>query len=275
MDQLKDFLRQCVKYRFWIAFGISLLLPMIGYFVGAGTINAETTKQRGRDQGGQDRDRQVHRARASSTTSISRSAAAKKEVLTKDVNATWRKLFAIQEPLLKWPPRSSRTVPQVGPQVPRGRRPRTRSSRRSSTTPIAYPEFVSKIYKTSTPSTSRTAPGSSSPPTTTVLLRPAPFSPGQPARPEQGLGRAGAALGRHRPARRRRQGQRRASRQGLGRRDRQADQRCSRSAPRPPRTRSRWPRARRSSRPTRSSPDGAAARGRRPAAGPRRPPAAR
>ncbi len=47
MDQLKDFLKQCVKYRFWIAFGISLLLPMIGYFVGVGTIVEATTKREG------------------------------------------------------------------------------------------------------------------------------------------------------------------------------------------------------------------------------------
>ena len=46
MDQLKDIMKQAVKYRFWIAGAISVLLPMIGYFVGSGPINAKEKEAR-------------------------------------------------------------------------------------------------------------------------------------------------------------------------------------------------------------------------------------
>ena len=41
MDQLKDILKQLIKYRFWIAVGISALLPMIAYLVTAGSIQQQ------------------------------------------------------------------------------------------------------------------------------------------------------------------------------------------------------------------------------------------
>ena len=41
MDQLKEVLRQMILYRFWISVGLAALLPMIGYFVGAGPIKAK------------------------------------------------------------------------------------------------------------------------------------------------------------------------------------------------------------------------------------------
>ena len=46
MDQLKDILKQAIKYRFWIAVGISALLPMIAYFVGVGPDPGEGRRPR-------------------------------------------------------------------------------------------------------------------------------------------------------------------------------------------------------------------------------------
>ena len=40
MDQLKEFLRQCVKYRFWISLGVAALFAIIAYFVGSGPVKA-------------------------------------------------------------------------------------------------------------------------------------------------------------------------------------------------------------------------------------------
>ena len=47
MDQLKEILRQAIKYRFWIAVGISALLPIIAYVARLGPDQEEG---RGRDR---------------------------------------------------------------------------------------------------------------------------------------------------------------------------------------------------------------------------------
>jgi hypothetical protein len=44
MDQIKDFLRLAARHRFWIAVGISALLPMIAYFTASGAIKEEALK---------------------------------------------------------------------------------------------------------------------------------------------------------------------------------------------------------------------------------------
>src|SRR4029079_2399297 len=40
MDQVKEFLRQCVKYRFWISLGVAALFAIIAYFVGSAPVKA-------------------------------------------------------------------------------------------------------------------------------------------------------------------------------------------------------------------------------------------
>ena len=44
MDQLKEFLNLALKFRFWIAIAVAALLPTIGYFLTAGTMDAEEAK---------------------------------------------------------------------------------------------------------------------------------------------------------------------------------------------------------------------------------------
>src|SRR4051812_3994891 len=102
MDQLKVFLRQCVKQRFWIAFGISMLLPMIGYFLGSGTIVEATTKQEAEIKSAQG-DIQKYTSPGLPNNQYQPIVAEKKEALTKEVDRAWSKLFSIQEPLLRWP----------------------------------------------------------------------------------------------------------------------------------------------------------------------------
>ncbi len=46
----------------------------------------------------------------------------KTAVLTTDVNAAWKTLFDRQAPLLTWPEHRPGTVPEVGPEMARGRR---------------------------------------------------------------------------------------------------------------------------------------------------------
>ena len=45
MDQLKEFLRQCIKYRFWISLGVAALFAIIAYFLGSRPVQAEAEKE--------------------------------------------------------------------------------------------------------------------------------------------------------------------------------------------------------------------------------------
>ena len=89
MDQLKEILRQAIKYRFWIAIGLSALFPLIAYSVGAGAIRdkakTETDKIEGADK----------KVKGFSLPSIPTAAyksvvSEKTEILGKEVDETWK-----------------------------------------------------------------------------------------------------------------------------------------------------------------------------------------
>ena len=184
MDQLKDFLRQCVKYRFWIAFGVSLLLPIAGYFVGAGVINAETTKREGEIKTVKS-DVGKYTSGPVVNAQYPPMAAQKKEELSKDVSATWRELFARQEPLLKWPEDVEDKFRKWGRKYPTDvDKGQVQATLIDYT--ISYPNFVSKIYKTFKPFNYDSPDGGGivAAPDEKMLLRPAVFSADAP--PELG-----------------------------------------------------------------------------------------
>ncbi len=174
MDQVKDFLRQCVKYRFWIAFGISMLLPMVGYLVGAGEIGKATTAREGEIKSAK-----TAIAPYSSPNPVNKTykplVDARKEVLSKDVDETHRRLFAIQEPLLRWPDTiletKFRSWGRKWPEnVDRGEIQKTLTDYA-----IAYPEFVSRVYATCNPWNPEDGNGIVLAPDQATLLHPAPF----------------------------------------------------------------------------------------------------
>src|SRR5258708_37436969 len=101
-DQLKLAVKWSVRNRFWIALGLSALLPMIGYLIGSGPIKEETkkevTKIKSADSG----------VKPYTQSGIPNDQwkpliDEKKEVVSKDVNKAWDKLYAVQAPLLTWP----------------------------------------------------------------------------------------------------------------------------------------------------------------------------
>ena len=173
MDQVKVFLRQCVRHRFWIAVGVSILLPLIGYFVGSGPIIQATTT--------------AESAITSANTEVQKYASGKlpnnqyppivqekTAVLTKDVDATWQTLFAQQEPLLRWPEVVESRFREWGRQWPEN------VDRNVVTTAIydyttAYPTFVTNVYKSFKPFDSIEGTGIVAAPDETTLIRPAPF----------------------------------------------------------------------------------------------------
>ncbi|WP_435017034.1 hypothetical protein TA3x_004621 [Tundrisphaera sp. TA3] len=182
MDQVKVFLRQCVKHRFWIAVGISMLLPMIGYFLGIGPIVEATTKAEGEIKNA-DTEVKKYNSPGLPNSQYPPIVKEKTELLTKDVDATWQKLFEQQEPLLRWPA-------VVEPQFRAWGKKWPENVDRGVVTQaivdytIAYPDFVTKLYKSFTPWDPLEGTGIVAAPEEQILIRPAAFDPAVP--PELG-----------------------------------------------------------------------------------------
>ena len=174
MDQLKTFLRQCVKYRFWIAVGVSLLLPMIGYFVGSGTYTAATKKREGEIKKA-DGDVGKFVSPGQPNPDYTKLVGEKKETLAKDVDATQRKLYQLQEPLLKWPEVVEAKFRAWGRKWPENvDRGLVQAAIGDYT--IAYPEFVSRVYQTVKPWNPEDGKGIVFVPDQDALIKPAPFT---------------------------------------------------------------------------------------------------
>lgn len=178
MDQLKVFLKQCVKYRFWIACVVSLLLPIIGYFAGSGTIVGETTKREGEINGAK-KDIVKYKTPGIVNNQYQPLASTKKEALIQDVDATWRKLHASQESLLKWPPEVQDRFRKWGRKYPTDvDRNQVQSTIIDYT--VSYPEFVEKIYTIFKPFNFDDGSGIVVAPDSKALLAPAVFSQDSP-----------------------------------------------------------------------------------------------
>src|SRR5437899_11090065 len=102
MDQLKEILRQAIKYRFWIAAGISVLLPIIAYFAGTGAMRAEA-KRLADDIKGADEGVKKYAGATLPNGQYPPIVKGKTAALTSDVNGAWRKLYERPAPLLTWP----------------------------------------------------------------------------------------------------------------------------------------------------------------------------
>ena len=178
MDQLKVYLKLAAKYRFWIAFGISLLLPVIGFVVGAGAIEAETTKREAEIKAAK-----TEVVKYKSGTLVNNQyqplATTKKDALAQEVDATWRRLFASQEPLLKWPVAVQDRFRKWGRKYPANVDKRQVMSTVIDYT-VAYPEFVQKIYAIFKPFNFDDGSGIIVAPDPNVLLAPAPFTQNNP-----------------------------------------------------------------------------------------------
>src|SRR5438874_7522442 len=102
MDQVKEILRQAIKYRFWIAVGIAALMPVIAYFATAGSLNAETVAEKNKIETAE-KDVKNYTSGNLPNADYTKVVNEKTEVVNKDVEASWRKLYERQAPLLKWP----------------------------------------------------------------------------------------------------------------------------------------------------------------------------
>jgi hypothetical protein len=177
MDQLKDILKQAIKYRFWIAVGISAILPIIAYAAGSGAIQQKAAEETSKIKAA-DTDVRQYASGVVPNAQYKPIVETKKDELVKDVTASWKKLYERQAPLLTWP----KTVEE-----------RFRTWERKwpeNTDPgavqlaiieyvTAYPKFVTEIYQTFHPfdlDPASTETGIVSAPPQDLLLKPFPFT---------------------------------------------------------------------------------------------------
>ena len=189
MDQLKEFLKQAVKYRFWIAVGLSALLPMIAYLVASGSLQGETTKQEA-DITGSQKGVAEYNSGAVVNKDYKPLVEEKTVVLTKDVNASWRELYGRQAPLLTWPAEVEKNLKDWGRKFPEKIDP---SQVRDTIDAYmrVYAQQVSGVYKSFHPWDPEAGEGIVVAPPEVALLQPATFDPSKPPLP--GLGRIWSA----------------------------------------------------------------------------------
>ena len=173
MDQLKEFLRQCIKYRFWIAVSLAMIFSIAAYAAGSGPVKEKAAKQTTEIDGAKKKV-QAYSSPTVPTAKYSELLNEKTGELTKDVTASWTKLYASQAPLLAWPSRVHERFTKWGRKWPEGVD--------SSTVQFAiidyvnlYPKYVTEVYKTFNPFDPETGEGVVSAPPEATLLRPAPF----------------------------------------------------------------------------------------------------
>ena len=174
MDQLKTFLRQCVKYRFWIAVGVSILLPMIGTFVGTAPI-VEATAKKTNEIKGADTDVGKYTGGSQPVPEVTRLVAEKKEALAKDVDATQRELYAMQEPLLRWPEVVEDKFRAWGRKWPENTDPGAVQQTINDYF-IAYPNFIDQVYRRFKPWNPEDGQGIVYAPEKEALIKPAAFT---------------------------------------------------------------------------------------------------
>ncbi|HEV3120794.1 MAG TPA: hypothetical protein VGY53_02775 [Isosphaeraceae bacterium] len=181
MDQLKDILKQMIKYRFWIAVGLAALLPLIAYFVGTGKIKGEADSKK-REIEGADNSVKEYASGTKPNQQWSTIVKGKTEVLTADVNSAWKKLYDRQGPLLQWPkepPEIEEKFHQWGKEWPK--------SEDAAAVQLVidkyilvYNDEVKQVYKICRPFNPEDGSGVVLAPTVDGLLQPIHFDPNNP-----------------------------------------------------------------------------------------------
>jgi hypothetical protein len=178
MDQVKEYLKIAIKYRFWIIVGIAAILPLVGYVVEAGAIEKKTTEKTGAiktaDQGVkgfQNGNLPVPR-----WTELTQQ---KTQVLTEDVTKSWHKLYERQAPLLDWPKDVEANFKAWGDAWPKDVDANKIQLEIMTYTQV-YEPYVDAVYKSFHPWDPETGEGIVVAPPKEILLRPAIFDSTHP-----------------------------------------------------------------------------------------------
>ena len=183
VEQLKEFLRQCIKYRFWISLSVAALLATIAYFLGSSPIQVKADQQT--------------KAITQAANDVKQFAAPgvpndqfkplvdeKTGVLTKDVNSAWKQLYSRQVPLLTWPKTVQQRFREWGPKWPENVAEGAVELAKVDYIE-AYPEYVDEVYRVFHPFDYETGTGIVAAPSKETLLRPLVFD--QTKLPELGV----------------------------------------------------------------------------------------
>ncbi|WP_422929558.1 hypothetical protein [Singulisphaera sp. PoT] len=182
MDQVKEILKQLIKYRFWIAVGISALLPVVAYALGSGPVQEASKKKT-------DEIKQAETGVKAYTNGVLPNKQYKPlvdkqtNVLTLDVNASWRKLYDRQKGLLTWPENVADRFQAWGRKWPENVDP---SAVRLAVIDYVteYPKYVTSVYLSFRPFDPIEGTGVVASPPEMMLLKPAAFKEDAP--PELG-----------------------------------------------------------------------------------------
>src|SRR5271165_929384 len=92
VDQLKEFLRQCIKYRFWISLGVAALFSIIAYFLGSRPVQDKAMKETQAITQAH-KDVKQYGAPGVPNDQYKPIVDEKTGILTTDVNTAWKQLY--------------------------------------------------------------------------------------------------------------------------------------------------------------------------------------
>lgn len=178
MDQLKEFLRQAIKYRFWIVVGVAALLPLAAYFSAHGALTKEYEEGAGAVKSASSDVKQYENGVIPSdeykTLTDQRT-----ESLTKDINQAWKILYDQQAPLLTWPEEVSERFMAWGRKWPENVDAAAVQQAILDYIQV-YPRQVDTVYSSFRPFDYESGEGIVVAPVKQALLRPASFNMAKP-----------------------------------------------------------------------------------------------
>lgn len=178
MEQAKEFLRQVIKYRFWISITIAALFATIAYMVGSKPVRDATAKEVSTITAAEKEVKQYNN-RSIPTAQYKPIVEEKTAVMTTDVNTAWKTLFDRQAPLLTWPEPVQERFRKWGRKWPEDE-DKGRVLFAIIEYMEAYPEYVTMVYKCFKPYDYETGEGIVVAAPKEVLLRPSVFQTEKP-----------------------------------------------------------------------------------------------
>src|SRR5271166_5784169 len=175
VEQLKEFLRQCIKYRFWISLGVAALLAIIAYFLGSSPVQAKADQQTKAITGAAN-DVKQYAQPGVPNHQYKPIVDEKTGVLTKDVNSAWKQLYSRQAPLLTWPETVQERFREWGPRWPENVAEGAVQVAKVDYIE-AYPEYVDEVYKVLHAFDYETGTGIVAAPQKEILLKQQQFIP--------------------------------------------------------------------------------------------------
>jgi hypothetical protein len=178
MEQAKEFLRQVIKYRFWISITIAALFATIAYTVGSKPVRDATAKEVSTITAAEKEVKQYNNT-STPNAQYKPIVEEKTAVLTTDVNSAWKTLFDRQAPLLTWPEPVQERFRKWGRKWPEDE-DKGRVLFAIIEYMEAYPEYVTMVYKCFKPYDFETGEGIVVAAPKEVLLRPSVFQTEKP-----------------------------------------------------------------------------------------------